>query len=180
MKKLYFYLISLVILVISFIFDTQISVFFTSYRNDILTNIALFINYIEWYILFGLILLVILLRKEYKKIPALFISLILYLGITTLIKVIVARPRPYVNLDNSTVQSDNPYKSFPSGHATSMFTLLPFLTFIEYLWIFLSIVVMLSRVYLGVHYLSDVIAGMMLGLMIGEFSLYLTKKLKFK
>ena len=180
MKKIYFYLISVIILIISFIFDAQISVFFTGYRSDILTSIALFINYIQWYILFGVILIVILLRKEYKKFPALFISLILYLVFTNLIKIVVARPRPYVNLNNSIIQSDNPYKSFPSGHATSMFTLLPFLTFIDYLWIFLSIIVMLSRVYIGVHYLSDVIAGMLLGLIIGELSLYLVKKLKFK
>ena len=102
----------------------------------------------------------------------LIISLGLYLILTNSLKSIFSRPRPFVELENELVQTVNPYRSFPSGHAAAMFTLLPFLSFIKITWITLSIIVMLSRVYLGVHYLSDVIFGMLLGLLINDLSYY--------
>ena len=172
MKKLYVYTAILILLVISFIFDRQISLFFTSYRNNVFNAIAIFIDYVAWYILFTLVIIIILLRKEYNKIMPLIISLGLYLILTNGLKIIFSRPRPFVELENELVQTVNPYRSFPSGHAAAMFTLLPFLSFIKITWITLSIIVMLSRVYLGVHYLSDVIFGMLLGLLINDLSYY--------
>ena len=168
-------------LIISLIFDKQIYLFFTSYRITFLNSIAIFIHYIKWYMLFGLVLVVILIRKQYKNIIPLIASLILYVIFTEVLKIVVNRERPYAVLNNSLVQDVNPNKSFPSGHATAMFAFLPFLDFIKYLWLVLGIIVALSRVYLGVHYLSDVIAGVLLGYFIGELSLYLVKKYsKFK
>lgn len=67
--------------------------------------------------------------------------------------------------------------SFPSGHATTAFALYGLLAYFlfrhydksvnqyAYLWaaLVLIIVVGFSRIYLGVHYLSDVLAGFLLG-----------------
>lgn len=90
-----------------------------------------------------------------------------------LIKMIVKRIRPSIN---PLVVEDSP--SFPSGHTMSTSVFYSLLLF--FLWkspillmgkIILSILavilvlsVMLSRIYLGVHYLSDVIAGLCCGL----------------
>jgi len=60
-----------------------------------------------------------------------------------------------------------------------MFTLVNFMGKMKYLWVFLGVIVMLSRVYLGVHYLSDVIAGMLLGLLIGDLTNYIVKNYEF-
>ena len=179
MKKIYLYSILVLAIIVSFIFDKNISIFFTSYRTSILNSIAIFIDLVSWYVLFSVILLVMILSKNYNKILPLILSLFLYLVLTNGLKIIVSRERPFVDLKNELVQNLNPNRSFPSGHATAMFTLVNFMGKMKYFWVFLGVIVMLSRVYLGVHYLSDVIAGALLGLLIGDLTNYIVKNYEF-
>lgn len=75
--------------------------------------------------------------------------------------------------------------SFPSGHTASAFAFFIFLAFIgkksapwQYLCAFLAILVGYSRVYLSHHFLVDVVAGALVGI-IGFYIAYLIhKKLK--
>ena len=63
--------------------------------------------------------------------------------------------------------------SFPSGHATNFFaiSMLTALAFRNRIYVFtvflLASVVAYSRIYLGVHFISDVSVGILLGLLIG-------------
>ena len=125
-------------------------------------------------------LLVVLISKDYKKIIPLALSFVLYFVIVNALKITFARPRPYVDLKNDLVNVTNPYRSFPSGHSTSVSLLIPFLSSKKsvIIWWVIVIIVSLSRVYLGVHYLSDAIFGVLLGYLIGEFVLYWTNKKK--
>ena len=87
------------------------------------------------------------------------------------IKKTILRPRPFVELDViQFVKESGLYKSFPSNHAANsaalatVFSMVyPHLRFI--LW-GLAIIVMFSRVYIGVHYPFDVFTGFMLGSLI--------------
>lgn len=95
------------------------------------------------------------------------------------IKSAVARPRPYVSGGVSRVEIDNflistteldPYASFPSGHSqmsAGLFFSGAFHFRKKWAWILfplLTLGVMLSRLYFGVHYPSDVLVGATMGI----------------
>ncbi|MCM3124301.1 phosphatase PAP2 family protein [Mesobacillus sp. AQ2] len=85
------------------------------------------------------------------------------------------RKRPYIILENAFFPS-NPLQdhSFPSGHTTAIFSLvLPFILFMPVLsaaLVPLACMVALSRVYLGLHYPTDILVGALLGTTAGILS----------
>lgn len=107
------------------------------------------------------------------------------IGINFIVKEIVARPRPYVANPEIVNKLTTIGKSFPSGHSVSVIfmviTILYLLHFLhkqgklkiyEKLWfkilcyslaVIFVILTAISRMYLGQHYLSDILAGLLLG-----------------
>lgn len=89
-------------------------------------------------------------------------------AIAQIIKISVNRIRPFLKIDNLHINKigiDN--YSFPSGHTTAAFSLAVmislFFPYLTILCISLAFCTAISRMYLGVHYPSDVIVGMFLG-----------------
>lgn len=132
----------------------------------------------------------------YSKIFAIKFSLfyLISVGINNVIKLIIRRPRPYVV---STEISDKLHASgysFPSGHTQGYFINATTIAIeigkrnksnifknILYSTLFvMGLLVMISRMYLGQHFLTDVIAGMLLGIGLPFLLNFLLKILSVK
>ncbi|WP_096152877.1 MULTISPECIES: phosphatase PAP2 family protein [Bacillus] len=116
------------------------------------------------------VLLIILLTSGNLKFTAM--SSLLALTVShipvAIAKKIYPRRRPYLALDEINVTT-NPLKdhSFPSGHTTAIFSIItPFLMYqpaLLFILLPIAVSVGISRIYLGLHYPSDVLAGALLG-----------------
>ncbi len=132
-----------------------------------------------FWILFTLALLII--PKTRKLGLACAVSLLIDLALCNgLLKNLIARTRPYdVNPDIVLLVSKPGDYSFPSGHAAASFTVVGALAANKSkLWIpacVLSAVIALSRLYLYVHYPTDVLGGAVCGILFGFLGAWLTR-----
>lgn len=128
---------------------------------------------------------------RHSALKLILVYLVAY-GVNSVIKVLVDRPRPY--LASSSVDNKLPTdgSSMPSGHSQGYFS---YATSLSYFGVkkhkskalpfviiafFVGIMVMLSRVYLGQHYLSDVIVGMVVGVVVACVMNWVLDKLPAK
>jgi len=134
------------------------------------------------WIIFGIFLYVIGEIKHKEKIWALIWVVLLSLVFTEyILKNLIRRSRPDVFITSMMAFfSDNTY-AFPSFHATVAFACAYVLAKghkkLDYFYYGLAVLIAFSRIYLGKHYILDVLAGSILGLLIGYVSVKITDSL---
>ena len=157
-------------------------------RNDFLTPIMIFITSLgNAGIIWIAVALLCFCFKKTRKIGALVtFSLIGSLVINNIIiKNLVDRIRPYEVIEELNILIEKPAEfSFPSGHTASSFAagVILFLACPKKYGIFaliLAFLIGISRLYVGVHYPTDVLGGMITGTLIavGIWNVY-QKKMK--
>ncbi len=189
MKKRLIIILAVIFLIglLSFVFDAQISRFSVLIRNDVLTKIFLGFTVASHIILILVFLTSLFLWKKSKRkwIFPLWITLAISAIIAYLLKIIIKRQRPFYDVSGVSIPKllaasyltkiglfvrDSSF-SFPSMHSFIVFAVYPIISkeFPRFRWYWLgfAVLVALSRVYLGVHYLSDIIFGGLIGYLIG-------------
>ena len=155
--------------------DTEILLWIQStLRNPVITPLIKAVTSLGNHGLFWVLLtLVLLCFKKTRRIGIFCLAAILceYILGDLILKHLVQRPRPFNAGAGiiSLIGAEKGY-SFPSGHSGTAFAT------VGILWrtvpkpyavcaLVLAVVIALSRLYVGVHYPSDVLAGILLGLL---------------
>lgn len=148
-------------------------------RNDILTPFFVAVTRLGdkgfiW-ILISLLLLCFKKTRE-AGVTAILALLLCLLVINLTLKNLIARPRPFDMIEGLIPLIERPRDfSFPSGHSASSFAAAvvfwkKFPRRGGFWMFFLAALIGISRLYVGVHYPSDVLAGIALGVGLGYLS----------
>jgi undecaprenyl-diphosphatase len=146
-------------------------------KPGILRNIAVFLAHSgdSWFWALALILGWFFSNSAWKQWAVVeFFGILGLAGVVLAIKFLVRRKRPEGEW-GSIYRNTDPH-SFPSGHAARAFLIAVVAAALAPLWLVILLwiwapLVSLARVAMGVHYLSDVIAGAFLGAIVGLIGL---------
>jgi len=153
-------------------YDYQILSAVGSVQNPVI-DVAMIIitNIATLYIGVPIIVALIYFSKRRKMLWDLGAALAIGLVLVVLIKMLIARPRPE-DISNLGFWVSAELSSFPSDHAATAF--LMFGVIGNYLkkyrcWFYLlAVLIGISRIYLGAHYPTDVLAGAFIGIAVSQ------------
>lgn len=155
--------------------DSKILFSIMNIHNDFLDKIMIFITKLgNSGAIFIAVAAVLLLNRKTRKTGLQLTIALIICGIVgnIILKPQVARIRPFIRYDIPLLIPAPKDFSFPSGHTYSAFTTALIIYKSNRKWgIFMFIFAVLmafSRMYLFVHYPTDILAGIILGLLIAE------------
>ena len=138
-------------------------------------------------ILFIVIGLALLLFKKTRRVGmAVLVGLLIGFLITNLtLKPMISRPRPWLDVEGLVnLVGESAYRSFPSGHSTSAFAFAFAVWYgtkkkwFKWLAMIVAILMGLSRLYVGVHYPTDIVGGILVGWFSGWLAWQICRKRK--
>lgn len=159
------------------LYDQQITDYVISYRTPNLTNYFIFVTHVGdiygyLFVLIATVLLSLLVFKHWKYVVQITTVLMLSAVSNLILKRFIDRARPGIEHLVSVETL-----SYPSGHAMSAMAFYGFLIYLIYrfkmniflkvgiiiILIFLILSIGISRIYLGVHFPSDIAGGFIAG-----------------
>jgi membrane-associated phospholipid phosphatase len=180
-KAVFYWLVGVMIVVAiiaaAFYFDASVANFMVTHQSPgvraFMEKVSRFGDWPE-HMLVGLLLMAIAQSRGDKKLTRIILAALIALSISGLtgrvIKISTGRARPSVKSEhmwNGPRVSGSKYQSFPSGHVDASVGFFAVLLFarrrIGIACLPIPILIGFSRLYLGAHYLSDVVCAAVLG-----------------
>ena len=186
-----FSLFFLLVVIVSFYFDSEIVQGISFLGNDVLNDFFLGLTFISSSVIIFFFLTSLFLWKEHKRkwILPLWFTLGVSAFISFVLKIVIQRQRPFQLgivsvlpiLEKASHLTWN--FAFPSFHAMLVFCSIPILSKqfpkFKYVWVLFASLVAFSRVYFGLHFLSDIVVGGFIGYIIGIIIVKLEKESGF-
>ena len=141
-----------------------------------------FAEYLGYFLVAILFLFLLKNSKKYRPMAVKgFISAFFArFGITELIRFLWDRSRPFVENNVNLLLNHPATSSFPSGHAAFYFGLSIIVYFYNkkagIFFLIASFLISISRVFVGIHWPSDVLAGAVIGIFSGWLTIKIFKK----
>lgn len=129
-------------------------------------------EYLGYALIFFIVIFVIVNSKKYLKmaVEAVIAGVFARFGIVFFIRWIWERPRPFVN-NNVNLLLEHNTSAFPSGHAALFFAISTIVYYynkkIGVLFFLSSILIVIARVFSGIHWPTDILAGAVIGIFSG-------------
>ena len=141
-------------------------------KNLYLDEVAIFCASFLGYILIGVLFILLIknFKKYYKIATQAFISgIFARFIIVEIIRFIWDRPRPFISNSVNLLINHSSSASFPSGHAAFFFALSTLIYFYNkktgILFLIASFLISISRVFCGIHWPFDILAGALVGIL---------------
>lgn len=150
--------------------------------------IVFFASYLQYFLVAAFLL--ILYFSAYSKREKIYIFLttvvsviVARLVVTEFIRFLYHRSRPFIDHQLHTLISENRW-SFPSGHSAFFFAMAAAIYLYNKKWgagFFIAAILMnISRVIAGVHYPSDILGGLIVGILTAYVVFYFVESKKIK
>lgn len=176
--------------VLNYLSNLDISILRFIHHNRVMVfdNLLYYISFTATFISIGLLLIILSasIKAKSKPLRIVFYKMVAVMIVASLmsftLKSLIPRTRPFVTYPDIVKLSEAGNSSFPSGHTLEAFAVVVAFSILvpkRKLFIplfFWASVVAYSRIALGVHYPSDVLAGMIIGSFIGWLVPWLINK----
>ena len=190
-KSVFIFAFVVLAIFVSLYFDSEIVKGVSLIRNNLLNEFFMWITFAssEIVVFFFLTILFLWQRDKRNWILPLWVTLGLSAIVGFLLKFTIQRQRPFqlglvsvlLVLEKASHAVWN--FSFPSFQAMLVFCAIPLLSKkfpkLKYYWIVFAVLVGFSRIYFGLHFLSDVIAGGAIGYLLGVVVIKLEEEYGF-
>lgn len=142
--------------------------------------------YLQYFLVAGL-LVFLFLGKEKTKNRLMVLGALLSAGIarlffTNIIRWLYYRPRPFLSHQVNQLLNHDLESSFPSGHAAFFFALAIFIFYYNQragIWFLVgAVLISIARVFVGIHYPLDILAGAIVGFFTGWLVEKILEKIK--
>ncbi|MDP4000895.1 MAG: phosphatase PAP2 family protein [bacterium] len=138
-------------------------------QNQTLDYVGIFFAEYLFFVLVGLVIVLWLYKSlSNRNVSLAFVSVLVIKLLAEGLKHLIDRPRPFTVMDVNQLIERESGLSFPSGHTMVLFALAFSFYGTRWFWPFIVLASLgsLARVFVGVHYITDILGGIVIAALV--------------